>query len=122
VRGIGGRTGEQTSEQVWDPIMPSTPSAEKTFQEFYRGEYLPRHADKRCRAMHLLGLLASIGYVAFVAWSQVWWLLVFAALPTYLIAWVGHWIVHNQPTFFEHPWWSFFAFWRMIGAVVMGKV
>ncbi|TMQ35064.1 MAG: DUF962 domain-containing protein [Planctomycetota bacterium] len=93
-----------------------------TFDEFYRGEYLPRHADKRCRAMHLLGLAASAAYLAVVLWSQVWWLVVFAPTPTYFIAWVGHWIVDNSPTFFEHPIWSFFAFWKMIVAVVTGGI
>jgi hypothetical protein len=93
-----------------------------TFEEFYQNEYVPRHADKVCRLFHVLGLVAAAVYVATVVWSRVWWLLVFAPVPTYLVAWVGHMLVHNKPTFFEHPVWSFLAYWRMMGAMATGQI
>src|SRR5438067_1632090 len=47
-----------------------------TFQEFYTQAYLERHADWRCRLLHVLGLPASAAYVVVVVWLEVWWLLV----------------------------------------------
>ena len=93
-----------------------------TFDQFYREVYLPRHLDKACRAMHVLGLVASVAYVGFVIWLQIWWLLVFAPVLTYLIAWVGHLLVHNTPTFFEFPVWSFAGYWKMIGEIITGRI
>ncbi|TMQ32034.1 MAG: DUF962 domain-containing protein [Planctomycetota bacterium] len=93
-----------------------------TFDQFYREVYLPRHLDKACRAMHVLGLVASVAYVVFVVWLQIWWLLVFAPVLTYLIAWVGHLLVHNTPTFFEFPVWSFAGYWKMIGEIITGRI
>ena len=93
-----------------------------TFHEFYSQEYLVRHADRTCRLFHFLGLLASLAFLAVAVWLRVWWLLVLLPLPTYLLAWLGHVLAHNQPTFFEHPVWSFFAYWKMIGAMVVGRI
>ena len=93
-----------------------------TFDQFYREVYLPRHLDKLCRAMHVISLVVSVAYVAFVIWLQIWWLLIFAPALTYLIAWMGHWLVHNTPTFFEFPVWSFAGYWKMIGEIITGRI
>jgi hypothetical protein len=93
-----------------------------TFDQFYREKYLPRHPTPACRLFHLLGLLASAAYLGVLVWLRLWWPLVLLPLPTYLVAWVGHLTVPNQPTFFEHPVWSFLGFWRMIRAMLAGRV
>jgi hypothetical protein len=92
-----------------------------TFHEFYSQVYLPRHADRTCQLLHFFGLLASIAFVTVVLWLDVWWLLVLSPMPASFLARMGHLLVHNRPTFFEHPVWSFFAYWKMIGALVVGS-
>ena len=92
-----------------------------TFNEFYVQHYLPRHADTRCLVMHAIGPFVSTAYAVAVIWFQSWWLLILAPLPTSLLAWLGHWMVRNQPTFFEHPLWSVWAFWKMLATVASGK-
>ena len=89
-----------------------------TFAEFYHQDYLPRHSDKYLRLLHLLGLVASAVYAGVV----VWLLLVLLPVPTYLVAWLGHLVAHNHPTFFAHPVFSFFGYWKMIGGMVTGKI
>jgi hypothetical protein len=93
-----------------------------TFDEFYSQMYVPRHADPVCRLMHYLGLAGSAVLLAVAIWLRVWWLLFLLPVPTYLLAWFGHLLVHNRPTFFEHPWWSFLAFLRMVTSPATGKV
>jgi hypothetical protein len=93
-----------------------------TFSEFYNQVYLPRHADKYCRLLHLLGLVTSAIYGGVVVWLGIWWLLVLLPVPAYLVAWLGHLVAHNRPTFFEQPVFSFFGYWKMIGAMLTGKI
>jgi hypothetical protein len=93
-----------------------------TFAEFYIQEYLPRHSDKRCRLMHVLGLVVSAAYAVVIVWLGIWWLLVLLPMPAYLVAWIGHLIAHNRPTFFEQPVFSFLGYWKMIGAMLTGTI
>jgi hypothetical protein len=89
-----------------------------TFDEFYTQQYRARHADKLCRAFHLAGFLASALFLGVVVWLENWWLLPFVPLPTFLLGWVGHRSVGNQPTFLEHPLWSIRAFGKMFGGIL----
>ena len=50
------------------------------------------------------------------------WLLLLTPVPTYLFGWLGHFIVHNRPTFLQHPVWSFLGYWKMIAAMLTGKL
>jgi hypothetical protein len=93
-----------------------------TFDEFYNQDYLPRHANKYSRLLHLVGLVASAIYAGAVVWLAVWWLLLLAPVPTYLVAWLGHLVAHNHPTFFAHPVFSFFGYWNVIGGMLTGKI
>jgi hypothetical protein len=92
-----------------------------SFQEFYSQVYLPRHPEGTCRLLHLLGLPASVAFLCFVLWARRWWLLPAVPVPTYLVAWLGHVAAGNRPTFFEHPLWSFFGYWKMIADMVRGR-
>ncbi|SRR5579884_203081 len=93
-----------------------------TFADFYRAEYLPAHREPVCRWLHLAGLPMAAAYGGVVAWSGHWWLLLLLPLPTYLFGWLGHLVVHNQPTFFRHPGLLFLGFWKMIGAMLTGRL
>jgi hypothetical protein len=56
-----------------------------------------------------------------IVWLGVWWLLVLLPMPAYLVAWRGHLIAHNRPTFFEQHVFSFLGYWKMIGAIITGN-
>ncbi|HKB39987.1 MAG TPA: DUF962 domain-containing protein, partial [Gemmataceae bacterium] len=93
-----------------------------TFDESYSQVSVSRHADPVCRLLHYLGLVGSMVLLGVAVWLRVWWLLLLLPLPAYLLAWLGHVFARNPPTFFEHPWWSFLAFWKMIASPVTGQV
>jgi hypothetical protein len=93
-----------------------------TFDDFYSQEYLERHTDRRCRRLHLLGLLASAGFLGGVIWLRVWWLLLFVPVPCYALSWFGHFIAGNKPTAYARPLWSFRAYWRMIADTALGRL
>jgi hypothetical protein len=81
-----------------------------TFSDFYAKEYLAGHADRTCRRLHGLGLLASLAFLGLVVWLRIWWLLILLPAPAYLLAWLGHLLARNWPTASRHPIWSFLAY------------
>ena len=91
------------------------------FQDFYSRVYLPQHPTGGCRLLHLVGALASVVLLAVIFWRQIWWLVVFLPVPAYLVSWLGHLLVPNRPTTFQHPLWSFFGYWQLVGAMITGK-
>lgn len=93
-----------------------------TFAKFYREQYLPRHAQPACRWLHLLGLPAAAAYGGVMAWQQLWWWLLLMPVPTYALAWLGHVVVGNWPTFFEHPLLSVRGYWKILGAMLGGEL
>jgi hypothetical protein len=93
-----------------------------TFRQFYAQAYLPRHPAGACRLLHLLGVPAAAALAALVVWLRVWWLVVLVPMPAYVLGWLGHLLVRNVPTFFEHPVWSFVGYWKMIASIVLGNV
>jgi len=92
-----------------------------TFAEWYARDYLARHAAPVCRLFHLLGPPTAVVYLAVVLWLELWWLVLLTPVPIYFLAWLGHVAAGNRPTFFEHPWWSFLAYWKMIAAMLVGN-
>ena len=92
-----------------------------TFHQFYTQQYLERHAYLPCRLLHVMGPPVTLALVGVIIWLQDWWLLALAPVPSFLLAWLGHLLAHNRPTFFEHPVWSIWGYWKMIAAMVMGK-
>jgi len=99
-----------------------------SFEEFYARVYLPRHADRACRLLHLIGALLVVPCLAAVVWlgaavsDYAWWLLPLVPVPTYVLAWLGHVVAGNKPTAFEHPWWSFLGYWKMVGSMLAGDL
>jgi len=93
-----------------------------TFRHFYSQDYIPRHPPGACRLLHLVGIPASAALLAVVVWLRAWWLVVLLPVPALLLGWLGHLLISNWPTFFEHLVWSVFAYLKMIGSIVTGKV
>ena len=93
-----------------------------TFAEFYEEKYLERHAQPLCRWFHFVGFLASAVLLVVVLWLQIWWMLLLLPVPSYFFAFLGHAVVQNVPTTFDHPYWSFLAFWKLIEEMITGKI
>jgi hypothetical protein len=68
-----------------------------------------------------LGVLACAALLAVIMWLKVWWLIVLLPVPAYLLGWLGYLLIPNRPTYFEHPVWSFFVYWKMIGSIAAGR-
>jgi hypothetical protein len=92
-----------------------------TFQHFYSRVYLPQHPTGVCRLLHLVGAFASAILLAILLWLQTWWWMIFLPVPAYLVAWLGHLLVPNQPSTFHNPVWSFFGYRRLVGSMIAGK-
>jgi hypothetical protein len=43
-------------------------------------------------------------------------------VPADPLGWLGHLLVPNRPTSFEHPVWSFFGYWKMLASIVTGRI
>ena len=70
--------------------------------EYYE-QYLKDHAHPKCKLMHFIGQLATIGYVIYIIWYQYWLLLLAAPLVVYPFAIGGHILFGckgNKPSFF----------------------
>lgn len=93
-----------------------------TFAEFYEDRYLVQHAQPVCRWFHFVGFLSLCFFPLIVFWLKAWWLLLLLPLPTYFFAFLGHVVVHNLPTTFGRPYWSFLAFWKLIAEMITGRI
>ena len=92
------------------------------YAEFWR-RYLAAHADPRTRALHYIGTIAALGFVALAAVGGDWRWLVAAPLVGYGLAWFGHAVFeHNRPQTFGHPAWSLFSDVRMLGLFLTGRL
>ncbi len=92
-----------------------------TFHEWYTRHYVARHAAPTCHYLHLAGPPVSTIAAGVVAWVGNWWLLPLVVVPPFLLAWLGHALARNRPTFFEHPIWSIQGYWKMVIESVMGR-
>ncbi|MBL9090407.1 MAG: DUF962 domain-containing protein [Planctomycetaceae bacterium] len=93
----------------------------RNFREFYR-YYLTFHRTSMNRLLHTIGGLSAIVCLVAAVVLKDWRPLAAAPLCGYGLAWIGHFAFErNRPTVFQHPLWSFFADWRMIGEVLTGR-
>src|SRR5205823_6148620 len=93
-----------------------------SFRQFYTHEYIDCHPTGICRLLHLLGTPAAVVLLVVIVWLERWWLLILLPVPVYFLAWLGHVAVHNRPTAFEHPVWSFLGYCKLVGSMVAGKL
>ena len=93
-----------------------------TFNEYYE-HYLTLHQNKWCRRLHILGQLATIGYILAVVSSGLWGALLLTPFVVYPFAWAGHFVFEkNTPAAFTHPLWAKACDWVMLKDVITGKI
>jgi hypothetical protein len=93
-----------------------------TFKEYYE-YYLSLHQNKWCRRLHVLGQLATVGYILSVFYTQAWWFLLLAPFVVYPFAWSGHFFFEkNRPAAFSRPIWAKACDWIMLKDILTGKL
>jgi len=91
------------------------------FEKFYTEVYLARHRGMLCRFLHFFGLVIALAMAGVIIWYEDWWYLLLFPVPIYALGWLGHLWDGKQPTTWKHPYWSFLAYWKMVGSVVSPK-
>jgi hypothetical protein len=94
----------------------------RTLAEFYPF-YLGEHSNRTCRRLHFVGSTIALAMLVTAVGTGRAWLLLFALLQGYALAWTGHFFYeHNRPATFRHPWLSFLGDWRMWWEMLTGKI
>lgn len=94
----------------------------KSFEEFWPF-YLAQHQHASSRALHYLGTLSAIAWLAHSAWLQNPARGLAALLLGYGPAWIGHFLLErNRPATFKYPLWSLRGDFKMLGKFLTGKM
>ena len=93
-----------------------------TFKEYYQ-YYLTLHQNKWTRRLHVMGQMATIGFVIGVIYMKAWLLLLAAPFVVYPFAWAGHFFIEkNKPAAFSRPLWAKACDWVMLKDILTGKL
>ena len=93
-----------------------------TFSEYYE-YYLTLHQNKWTRRLHVLGQIATLGYLWFVLFNSLWLPLLAAPFVVYPFAWSGHFFFEkNVPATFSRPLWAKACDWVMLKDIVIGRI
>ena len=93
-----------------------------TFKEYYE-YYLTLHQNKWTRRLHVMGQMATIGFVVAVIYMKAWLLLAVAPFIVYPFAWSGHFFIEkNKPAAFSRPIWAKACDWVMLKDILTGKL
>jgi hypothetical protein len=94
----------------------------RSYAEFWP-HYLRAHRDARTRAVHYLGSLIGLAFLAAAAIALDWRLLLAAPVAGYACAWLAHGIFEgNRPATFGHPLWSLYSDFRMLTLWASGRL
>ena len=86
----------------------------KTLKEFWP-YYLSEHRSRPNRALHAIGSLGGIGWLAAAAYLSNPWLILAGLVNGYAFAWIGHFVIEkNRPATFKYPLKSFLCDWIML--------
>jgi hypothetical protein len=93
-----------------------------SYQEFWPF-YLSQHSKKATRAWHAIGTSFVFIILIITIISRLWWLLVFAPVVAYALAWYSHFQIEgNRPATFGHPIWSLRADFQMYFYILTGRM
>ena len=93
-----------------------------SFREFWP-YYVREHGRTGTRWLHFTGTALGLACLPTALVLQQPWLLLFAPLIGYGLAWVGHfWVERNRPASFRHPLWSLRGDMRMFVLMLSGRM
>ena len=99
--------------------------ADRSF-EYYRefwAFYVSEHRQPLNRRLHFAGMTGAILCVAAATLSGNFWLLAFAPVIAYAMAWSGHfWVEKNVPATFRYPFRSLIADFHMYAFMAIGRM
>jgi hypothetical protein len=93
-----------------------------SFKEYYE-YYLTLHQNKWNRRLHVIGQLATIGFVVGCVTTKMWLLLLLTPFVVYPFAWTGHiYFEKNKPAAFSRPLWAKACDWVMLKDILLGRL
>jgi len=93
-----------------------------TYREFWP-YYLREHSDPRTRAIHYVGTLLSLVFLALLIATRNPWFVPVTLISGYGPAWIGHFFIEkNRPATFQYPLWSLVSDYRMAATWAMGHL
>ena len=95
--------------------------APKNLEDYYQ-YYLTLHQNKTNRRLHVLGQLATILFIIFSLYTNVF-LLLLAPFVVYPFAWSGHYFFEkNKPAAFSNPLWAKISDWLMVRDIILRRL
>jgi hypothetical protein len=93
-----------------------------TMAEFWP-YYLGEHRNGPNRALHVIGSLGGVAWLAAAVYFRNPWLVIPGLINGYGFAWFGHFFIEkNRPATFQYPFKSFLCDWIMMFYVLTGQI
>ncbi|CAN6471424.1 unnamed protein product [Victoria cruziana] len=84
--------------------------------------YMNQHSKPSTRRWHFFGALIAILFLISAIFLR-WWLVFFAPLSGYGLAWYSHFFVEgNIPATYGHPYWSLVCGLKMFVLILTGQM
>jgi len=92
------------------------------FKNYYN-HYLSLHQNKWCRRLHIMGNLATLGFVVATIHTEIWLLLLLTPFIVYPFAWSGHFFFEkNKPAAWNNPLKAKACDWKMMWDILRGHI
>ena len=92
------------------------------FKDYYT-YYLTLHQNRWCRRLHILGNIATLGFVIAVACAKAWLWLLLTPFIIYPFAWSGHFLFEkNKPAAWTNPLKAKLCDWKMMWDMIRGRI
>lgn len=93
----------------------------RSMEEFW-AFYVGQHSKAATRRWHFVGTACSIVCAVYAVMFNLW-VLIFAPVVGYGMAWYSHFYVEgNVPASFGHPVWSFLCDYKMFALMLTGQM
>ena len=92
------------------------------FKDYY-AYYLTLHQNIWCRRLHILGNIATLGFVIIVVCTKAWLWLLLTPFVIYPFAWSGHFLFEkNKPAAWTNPLKAKLCDWKMMWDMIRGRI
>ena len=92
------------------------------FKNYYN-HYLSLHQNKWCRCLHIVGNLATLGFICAMVYTEMWLILLLTPFIVYPFAWSGHFFFEkNKPAAWNNPLKAKACDWKMMWDILRGHI